>query len=178
MLCSLLLYALTQAAGVQVPLSPEDIQKAYDANEAALLERLTKRASLKPEEIKTTVEALGHIRSKKAVPLLLEMIEFSTVITGDPMQFLEGGSKLSSYEYRYPAYRALIEIGNQPLASVVKEIEAGKADSTRETLLASLGFWLHRDGFVQRARELAGIKGSPEQARWERIATFVAPKKP
>ncbi len=147
----------------------EKLSELYKEIEATLLARLRKRGDMKGKETESIIVALGAIRSKKAEEVLLRMIEFSNVVSDDPMGVTEGGGKYKSYESFYPALEALMNIGVS-MATCTAEIESAEAGSIREGILVRLAYACHGKFFVEYVEtRTQDEKPKEEIARWQSV---------
>ena len=149
-------------------LKEDQIVKVYEAMEARLLARLDDKSNQKGEEIEVIILALGSIRSKKAVPKLMEMIEFSNVVSKDPTIPTPRGGKYQKREDFYPALKALVEIGVNT-EDCVTEILKSEPGSQREIILVNLGYSCNRKSFIEDVRKLSAAEDGDKDGRWKAI---------
>ena len=154
-------------------IAPQDIQLIYDSVEASLIARLRAGEKLDKRERVRVIDVLGHIRSEKAVPYLLDCLEFTQkeVILPDGHQILIGAS---THEGTYPVLSALRKIGSLSTDRIVELISQSSDGSKREQILVALGSACDRKAFRSGVRDQISKVGVKKQ-RWERILSLLQP---
>lgn len=146
----------------------------YDDMEKELLRRFEEQKKKESPDLFDTIESLGYIRSKKAIPLLLQNIDiepnFSNKKVGDfyPVQVVGAHTQ----EDIYVALRALRGIGGISLDQIIFEIERAKADSRRERLLVRLAILSYEKAFIDRANS----QKKSDITKWERVLKLCGEK--
>lgn len=142
------------------------LTQVYDKMETQLLRRFAEQKKKESPSLSDTIKALGHIRSQKAVDLLMENIDIEPEVQskriGDfyPVSI----TKARTLESVYVALHALERIG-VPLERCITELEDSKAESKREMLLAKLAYACHGKAFVDRAN----LRKKSDKTKWERV---------
>ena len=144
------------------------LSKALDDIEAVLIHRLDKSDSLEPHEIRTIIGCLARLRSHKAVPILLSMIDFST--SGANPAWNASWSPGTTY----PALGALLEIGEIPVDECVRQIRQTDAGSGRRVLLLRLALALHGDTFRSRVKALSDSQDSETAKFWKQVSPIIS----
>lgn len=176
LLCSSVVGESSQESRMSLagPSSVSEIEKAYDAMELALINRLRNQEATNSTEVAKTIDALGHIRSKKAIPLLLEMLEYNrrtgkvVLLNGVEIRVAGGGT----FRHAYVAVGALIDIG-VPLDRCIEEIEKAKDGSLRERLLTKLAYECHGQAFADRVRDRLSNSASGGKKKWEHVLSIL-----
>ena len=158
-----------QGGGDLADKSAEELKKTYDSIEAVLLKRLKERSSLNPQAVESTIDALGEIRSKKAVPILLEMLDFSNVVSKDINKPTPVGGKYVLWTDFYPSLKSLINIAGISIPEIIQQLEKAERGSSREELLVVLGWKLHGAAFENRVKSLAADKTRKDSAMWQKL---------
>ena len=153
--------------------SSAEITTAYDQMEADLMARFRAQLASNDAKLSTTIKALGHIRSRTALPLLLANL---TVVPGEKTESVGGFEPVrivgaNTPESQYVALRAVQDIG-LPLDDCVSEIEKAKEGSLRQLLVARIGYLCHGRSFIQLARE----REKAGDEKWKRVLDLVAEK--
>jgi hypothetical protein len=157
------------AQGSNQTMTTGSMVRTYDELETELLRRFDVQVKNHDPELTATVRALGHVRSKRAIPLLLSHIDVVPGRHGEkvgdfyPVRIVGA----STYKDVYPVLDALVKIGSIPVAQCIAELEKAQDGSLRETLLANLGQGLHGKAFVQEIRSRASSPKGKE--KWERL---------
>lgn len=157
------------AQGSNQTMTTDSMVRTYDEVEGELLRRFEDQVKNNDPELAATARALGHVRSKKAIPLLLRHIgvvpERHDEKVGDfyPVRVVGG----STYKDVYPILDALLRIGGIPVEQCIAELEKAQDGSLRETLLVNLGQGLHGKAFVQEIRNRASLPKGKE--KWGRL---------
>ena len=131
-----------------------ELTKSYDVIEAQLLRHFQEQKDSGSNKLSDTIKALGHIRSKKAVSLLIESIDIEpgakTERVGEfyPVEI----TKARTLESVYVALSALERIG-VPLDKCISEIEQSEGGGRREMLFTRLAHMSHGRAFLTRARD-------------------------
>jgi len=148
-------------------MNPTQLAEVYDKIEMELLRRFSEQKKEKPQGLSDTIKALGHIRSKKAIPLLLQNIDITPNVRNEkigdfyPVKIVGA----TTYSDVYVALGALERIGAVSLDRCVAELETAETGSKREMLLAKLAHACHGKAFVDRARLLK----KSDNEKWERV---------
>lgn len=146
------------------------LSKALDDIEAVLIHRLGKRDSLEPHDIRTIIGCLARLRSHKAVPILLSMIDFST--SGKNPAWDASWSPGTTW----PAYGALLAIGKIPIDECLTQIRQSEVGSGRSVLLLELALALHGDAFKSRVKTLCDSQDEGTADFWKRVYEGISHK--
>lgn len=147
-----------------------EIVTMYDQLEAELIERFRVQKERGDVKLTNTIKALGHIRSKKAVRLLLDNLEIvsgtqTTQISGFQPVRIVGANTL---ENLYIALDSLEQIG-VTLDNCISEIEKSEDGLLRELLLVQLAYACHGKAFVSRVRN----QNESGKKDWKRVVKLV-----
>jgi hypothetical protein len=151
----------------------EDLSKLYDSIEKELTSRLETNKLQPAEKKHEIIKSLGHIRSRKAIPLLLAVLDFKLFEN----ETFPGGFELvnsrMTYENTYPALKALREIG-VPFDKCCEELEKSQAGGLTEKLLGQLGWICHKKKFIDYVKSKAESDGS--NPRWVNLLQLLPQK--
>jgi hypothetical protein len=153
--------SVTNTAVTNQQMVATQVIAAYDAMEKGLLVKLDS-GRLNRDEMTKVINALGHIRSTNAIPVLLKNVEFSF-----------GGSNMATpFDEMYPACGALKQIGNISIDKFVEYIgELRPKAGERAVLLTMLAASCHGWSFIERIRRME--KEDPEHAAfWKELLEF------
>ncbi len=119
------------------------------------------------------IQTLGQSRAKKAVPKLLEMIDFLDpgAVAGG---YVLGGGKYGVQSALYPVTAALKNFGLS-LDTCIRELNKSEPDSTCESLLFYMTLVLHGEHFVSYAKSKSKSRDQKVAKRWKTIYSWVAP---
>jgi hypothetical protein len=119
--------------------------------------------------VKSSMELLGKLRAKDAVPLLVDNLTFAV--------FYKNTKALQNADTLYPAVSALIEIGMPAIEPVLARVEASSADADLQAGAAVLRGVLGAELAAERLRiETAKASSDPARARLTQMAEMLREK--
>jgi hypothetical protein len=155
-------------------MSNDELVRIYNQIEDVLLIRLNSVATneitkVNAKEVTGLIKTIERVRSAKAIPPLLRLIDFSQDATQTPW----GPDVLVTLGHpSYPAMNALRNMGGFTKTQCMDEMKRAKEGSLRELMLAQLGVWRFGDSFT------AELKGMGEkQDRWSRLLLSLSGEK-
>jgi len=146
----------------------ESMVQVYRDIENELLRRFETQAKSADRELVRTSQALVHIQSRKAVPLMLRNIEvIPGEIKGKVGDFYPVRTRVGTYRCMYVMIGFLVSLGGIPLEQCIAELEKAQDGALRETLLAHLAQELHGEAFMDEVRSRAASQDGKE--KWGRL---------
>lgn len=131
----------------------------YDKLEDELLARYNQQLEKKDPALEETIKALGHIRSQKALPVLLKNIGVapSSFSSGfEPVLMVSGGKPVYNFNL-YVTFDAIKQIGIS-LDDCIDAVDRADGSNTPISFYAQLGYMCHGDEFIKKATERAKNK--------------------
>lgn len=151
----------------------QECGEMYELMENTLIERLVADTNQNVRIQSGVIAALGRMRSTKAVPHLLDRLEFSP----SRVVFPDGSSMLvnpGTYDNAYPCILALKNIGALSMEQILAFINKAEKHSQREVLLTKLGWFCFGSEFIRVVEDRttdASVDG--KETKWVQVRSYL-----